>query len=167
MAEHEPMKHEKIKELKKESHHREKAEPFYDQLKAADKGVADIIGGTLVDRHARMLANTGPDTQRANLVIHLQQTYGNRYVQRLLNSEIVQAKLTVNAPGDVYEQEADRIAAAVTEVTNATVKRQEEEEEVQMQAVEEEEEQFLRQVGVFFGKDIIRFRSEAKGLKKK
>ena len=45
MAEHEPMKHEKIKELKKESHHREKAEPFYDQLKAAYEGVADIIVG--------------------------------------------------------------------------------------------------------------------------
>jgi len=77
MAEHEPMKHEKIKELKKESYHREKAEPFYDRLKAADEGVADIIGGALVDRHAHMLANTGPDTQRANLVIHLQQKGGS------------------------------------------------------------------------------------------
>jgi len=133
MAEHESMKHEKTKELKKESHHREKAEPFYDQLKATDEGVADIIGGASVNRHARMLANTGSDAQRANLVIHLQQTYGNRYVQRLLNSKAVQAKLTVSQPDDTYEKEADRVADIVTQKISAY--------EIQRQAPEEEEEE--------------------------
>ena len=41
----------------------------------------------------------------------LQQTVGNRQVQRLLGSGVIQAKLKVNKPGDSYEQEADRIAA--------------------------------------------------------
>lgn len=36
--------------------------------------------------------------------LHLQRTVGNQAVQRL------QAKLTISSPGDIYEQEADRIA---------------------------------------------------------
>src|SRR5690242_6713680 len=38
---------------------------------------------------------------------------GNMATQRLLRSGAIQAKLTVNAPGDVYEQEADHIADRV------------------------------------------------------
>ena len=43
----------------------------------------------------------------------LQQTVGNRQVQRLLRSGVIQAKLKVNEPGDSYEQEADRISGHV------------------------------------------------------
>jgi hypothetical protein len=43
----------------------------------------------------------------------LQRTVGNREVERLLKSGGIQAKLKVNEPGDVYEQEADRIADQV------------------------------------------------------
>jgi hypothetical protein len=64
--------------------------------------------------------------------MHLQQTYGNRYVQRLIESTKVQAKLTVSSPGDVYEQEADRVADMVTRKISA--------DEVQRQVPEEEEE---------------------------
>ncbi|MCB9076737.1 MAG: DUF4157 domain-containing protein [Anaerolineaceae bacterium] len=51
--------------------------------------------------------------------------------------------MTVNAPGDVYEQEADSVAKQVTSPAasggaEAGVQRQEEEEEVQMQEEEEE-----------------------------
>jgi len=65
-----------------------------------------------MDEHAELLAQLAAHSDVAvhNLVMQLHQTYGNRYVQRLLNSNVVQAKLTVNAPGDIYEQEADRIA---------------------------------------------------------
>ena len=41
-------------------------------------------------------------------MLHLQQTIGNRAVQRLL-----QAKLKIGQPGDRYEQEADRVAEQV------------------------------------------------------
>jgi outer membrane protein OmpA-like peptidoglycan-associated protein len=43
----------------------------------------------------------------------LQSAHGNQQVQRLLSNRVLQAKLTVNQPGDVYEQEADRVADAV------------------------------------------------------
>ena len=146
MVEHERMNHEKTKEPEKESHRRKKAEPLYDQFKAADEGIADLIGEPSVDRHAVLLAAAHSDEQRANLVIQLQQSYGNAYVQRLLNSRAVQAKLTVSQPGDVYEQEADRVAEMVTKAETSEVKRQtEEEEEVQTQPAEEEEEELQMQ----------------------
>src|SRR5215469_9523016 len=38
---------------------------------------------------------------------------GNQAMQRALKPGVLQAKLTINQPGDVYEQEADRVAAQV------------------------------------------------------
>ena len=38
---------------------------------------------------------------------------GNHYLQRLLQSRMLQAKLTVSDPGDAFEQEADRVADRV------------------------------------------------------
>ena len=43
----------------------------------------------------------------------LQRTVGNRQVERLLKSRVIQAKLKVNEPGDSYEREADRISDQV------------------------------------------------------
>jgi Domain of unknown function (DUF4157) len=45
---------------------------------------------------------------QVGMLRHLQRNYGNSYVGR-----VIQAKLTVNQPGDRYEQEADRMAAQV------------------------------------------------------
>jgi len=141
MVEHERMNREKKKEPEKESPRRKKGELQYDQFKAADDGVIDVIGEPSIDRHAILLAAAHSDEQRANLVMQWQQSYGNAYVQRLLNSRAVQAKLTVSQPGDIYEQEADRVADMVTKAETSEVKRQaEEEEELQMQPAEEEEE---------------------------
>jgi hypothetical protein len=39
---------------------------------------------------------------------------GNLATQRLLRSGVIQPKFAINQPGDLYEQEADRIAAHVT-----------------------------------------------------
>ena len=38
---------------------------------------------------------------------------GNQALQHLLRSGAIQAKLTVNQPGDRFEQEADRVAESV------------------------------------------------------
>ena len=46
--------------------------------------------------------------ERASVLLALQQTPGNRYVQRVVAG--IQAKLKVGQPGDIYEQEADRVA---------------------------------------------------------
>lgn len=51
------------------------------------------------------------DPQRA--VLAMQNAAGNRAVGQLLQQGALQTKLKVNAPGDSYEQEADRIAAQV------------------------------------------------------
>jgi len=44
------------------------------------------------------------------------QAAGNQALQRALGSRMLQAKLTVNRPGDTYEQEADRMADTVMRV---------------------------------------------------
>jgi hypothetical protein len=92
--------------------------------------------------------------QRASVLLALQQTHGNRYVQRVVMG--IQAKLKVGPPGDIYEQEADHMADAVMRMPEPVVQRQSEEEEeliqtkpiaeqisplVQRQVDEEEEEE--------------------------
>lgn len=46
-------------------------------------------------------------------ILILQRTIGNQAVQRLMKSGALQAKLRIGAPGDIYEQEADRVAEQV------------------------------------------------------
>jgi hypothetical protein len=43
----------------------------------------------------------------------MQQAAGNLAMQRFLRAGVIQAKLTVSSPGDMYEQEADRVADQV------------------------------------------------------
>ncbi|NET58188.1 MAG: DUF4157 domain-containing protein [Symploca sp. SIO2E6] len=79
-------------------------------------------------------------------ILQLQQKLGNQAVNRL-----IQTKMTVGQPGDVYEQEADQVAAAVMRTPVPQIQRQTEEEEevqtkqitplVQRQTEEEEEVQ--------------------------
>ena len=94
-------------------------------------------------------------------ILFLQRTIGNQAVQRLIKSGALQAKLRIGQPGDVYEQEADRVADAVMRMPEPEMQRQvepEEEEEilqtkplvdqitplVQRQVEEEEEEEMLQ-----------------------
>jgi hypothetical protein len=51
-------------------------------------------------------------------ITFLQTTIGNRGMGRLLGSRMMQAKLKVNKPGDVYEREADRISDQVQATQN-------------------------------------------------
>ncbi len=44
----------------------------------------------------------------------LQRTIGNQAIQRLIKSGTIKAKLRIGQPGDVYEQEADRVAEQAT-----------------------------------------------------
>jgi len=90
----------------------------------------------------------------------LQSTLGNQAVQRLLKAGVLQAKLSVGQPGDIAEQEADRVAHKVMTMPDPGLQRQQpgEEEEklqtsplskaiaarVQRQAPEEEEEKHLQ-----------------------
>ncbi len=46
-------------------------------------------------------------------ILFLQRTIGNQAVARLMKSGVLQAKLRIGQPGDIYEQEADRVAEQV------------------------------------------------------
>ncbi len=46
-------------------------------------------------------------------ILLLQRTIGNQAVRRVFESGILQARLRVGEPDDVYELEADRVADAV------------------------------------------------------
>jgi hypothetical protein len=97
------------------------------------------------NKHIAMLSADRPFLERKKVLSQLQRSYGNQYVQRLMSSIGLQAKLTVNPPNDIYEQEADRVADTVSRKINLQVQRQAEEEEpiqgksIQRQAEEEEE----------------------------
>jgi hypothetical protein len=149
MAEQAKASHIKPGEAEKEHRVRhQEVQPSFDKFHGWDQGPLPLTETPflpIMDKHAALLRAAHSDEGRANLALHLQQTYGNMYVQRLLNSRMVQAKLTVSAPGDIYEQEADRVADAVIRAENAQAQRQEEEEEeIQakpiLQRQEEEEE---------------------------
>ncbi len=46
-------------------------------------------------------------------ILHLQRRIGNQAVQGLFKSGVIQAKLKIGKPNDIYEQEADRVAEQV------------------------------------------------------
>ncbi|RLC96313.1 MAG: hypothetical protein DRI40_03500 [Chloroflexi bacterium] len=124
--------------------------PAAEKLKApVDTPQADVTGARSLEAHAAMLgdgrlSHPANAAQKARLLSGLQRSYGNAYVQRLLDSMSPQAKLTVSSPDSAYEKEADRVAEAVTRMTNPQVQRQapeEEEELVQAKAVQRQEEE--------------------------
>lgn len=54
-----------------------------------------------------------PTRKIAHPILQLHKTIGNRAVERLFKSGLLQAKLKISQPGDIYEQEADRLAEQV------------------------------------------------------
>ena len=135
MAEHQKAS-QKNKEDAEQKHRLKQKEPqtSLDHFHAWEQGTVAISETPFwprMDKHAELLAMPHSDEQRASLILRLQQTYGNRYVQRLIESMRGQAKLTVNGPNDIYEQEADSVAHAVSNHAPIQVQRQEEEEELQ------------------------------------
>lgn len=89
-------------------------------------------------------------------LLQLHKQFGNRAVQRMHESGVLQAKLKIGQPGDKYEQEADRVADRVMSMPESNLSRQEDEEEVQgkpvagqitplVQRQSEEEEEIKKQ----------------------
>jgi hypothetical protein len=83
------------------------------------RGVIDNIrhdGGTpSVESIATELSGRH-SPERASVLLALQRTHGNRYVQRVVAG--IQAKLKVGQPGDIYEQEAERVGEEITLMRN-------------------------------------------------
>ena len=71
------------------------------------------------------MQNSGPQTPLSS-ILQLQQSIGNRALQRLLKNRgaRIQPKLAVGGPYDRYEREADTVAEQVsgTQVNPAAVK---------------------------------------------
>jgi hypothetical protein len=55
-------------------------------------------------------------------ILFLHRTIGNQAVQKLMKSGELQTKLRIGAPGDVYEQEADRVAEQMMRMPEAECK---------------------------------------------
>jgi outer membrane protein OmpA-like peptidoglycan-associated protein len=56
--------------------------------------------------------------------VRLQAMHGNQGLQRLLRDGRLQRKLTINQPGDAFEQEADRVAEKVMRMPDPTATRE-------------------------------------------
>ena len=82
-------------------------------------------GAPSIDSIATQLSGM-PTGERAPAMLALQQTHGNRYVQRVIAG--IQAKLVVGQPGDKYEQEADRVADEVMRMSDTEMRQQSEKE---------------------------------------
>ncbi|HMK55489.1 MAG TPA: DUF4157 domain-containing protein [Dissulfurispiraceae bacterium] len=62
---------------------------------------------------SRRIKNSQVTHSPVDRILSLQRTIGNQTVQRLFKAGIVQAKLRIGRPGDIYEQEADMVADRV------------------------------------------------------
>jgi hypothetical protein len=94
------------------------------------------------DLQTRKINRSGSKASSVDRILYLQRTIGNQAVSRLIRSKAVQAKLRIGQPGDVYEQEADRVADEVMRMPEPEMQRQveeEEEEEEMLQAKSRED----------------------------
>jgi len=73
--------------------------------------------------------------QRAPALLAMQQTHSNRYMQQVAG---IQAKLKIGQPEDMYEQEANRVAEQVMQMSEPRLQRQtgKEKEEETLQSKE-------------------------------
>ena len=82
-----------------------------------------------IRKHLEMLAEADSVEERAKVMSYLQQSYGNRYVQSLVESIKVQTKLSISQSGDFQEQQADRVAEVVSRVIATEIRMLPEAEE--------------------------------------
>ncbi len=66
-----------------------------------------------INSHSRPHSSSRSIPPVDNGIAVLQKSLGNQAVGQLLRSGLIQAKLNIGAPDDIYEKEADRIADAV------------------------------------------------------
>ena len=109
--------------------------------------------------HKQEIGSSKLQNSPGDHILHLQRTIGNRAVSRLLKSGILQAKLKIGRPGDIYEKEADRVADQVMRMPMSACSESKDEEKpvqakplshkispaIQKQAQEEEEEEEVLQ----------------------
>jgi Domain of unknown function (DUF4157) len=89
---------------------------------AGQRVMRSIGGGSPAAQPRRFAGALGqmPGSSQVGMMRQLQRSYGNSYAGR-----VIQAKLTVGQPGDVYEQEADQIADRVMRMPDSPSSKQE------------------------------------------
>jgi hypothetical protein len=70
----------------------------------------------------RQSDNTPSCVSPHEYVFNLQRSIGNQGVAQLYRSGLLQAKLRIGSPNDIYEQEADRVADQVMRMSGPAVK---------------------------------------------
>ena len=107
-------------------HARTEPEKQLGSLRSVINNIRHSGGTPSIDSIATELSSMPATALRAPALLALQRTHGNRYVQRVVAG--IQAKLKVGQPGDIYEQEADRVADTVMRMPEPEVQRQAREE---------------------------------------
>ena len=122
-----------------------------------------IGDGVCAAKHAFVIQRTGlfhpiNENRKVQSLLRLQQQYGNRFVQRVIAQHAIQTKLTVSQPGDIYEQEADRVANQVMSMSNPPGLQRKEKEAIftqkslfQRQVEEEEKKEESLQTKMLIG----------------
>jgi len=64
------------------------------------------------------LLHSARPAQAESPLARMQHAFGNQRLLRLANGGMLQRKLTINQPGDAFEQEADRVADTVMRMTD-------------------------------------------------
>jgi hypothetical protein len=118
-----------------------------------EKGGSEVLETPFsphMKEHADTLSRIIFPAQREEFIGRLNNTYGYKYVQHLMKSVKVQAKLSVSDPTDDSEREADRVADEVSRALQSTIKRDELEDEELLQGkadigrITPEEEELLQ-----------------------
>lgn len=78
---------------------------------------------------ARKTELSHPLSSPIDHILFLQRAIGNQAVQKLFKAGVIQAKLKIGQPNDIYEQEADRVAEQVMRMPEPQVWQQPEEKE--------------------------------------
>ena len=83
---------------------------------------AKAPGPSKVSPASKAQKTTAPQSSHSPIdhILNLQRTVGNQAVHRLFRSGMIQAKLKIGAPNDIYEQEADRVADQVMRTPDNT-----------------------------------------------
>ncbi|MCP4133746.1 MAG: DUF4157 domain-containing protein [bacterium] len=64
----------------------------------------------------------------SDFLMKMHKTVGNQEVQRMIQNRVVQAKMTVGSPNDVYEKEADAVADKIVNMSDAQVQSKQNDE---------------------------------------
>ncbi|HEY9206912.1 MAG TPA: DUF4157 domain-containing protein [Candidatus Methanoperedens sp.] len=83
-----------------------------ERMSLVDK-MAEVKSQNPVPQIRRKTESSQSMNSPVDRILFLQRTIGNQAVQRLIKTGALQAKLRIGQPGDIYEQEADRVAEQV------------------------------------------------------